>query len=139
VKEGRNLHGPVFISARGVKDGYMKLKTLAVGPHLNIPKCENMLAKLQKSDKNSDNSVQPNILFTKNASYNERHHRLLCVCIYAYVCVCVCVCVYIHTNTHTHTPVGENITKKLAFKKALRVLTSQLYFRKMCSRVATLV
>jgi hypothetical protein len=55
-----------------VKDGYMKLKTLAVGTRLNIPKCENMFAKLQKSDlKNSDNSFQRNILFTKNASlYN---------------------------------------------------------------------
>jgi len=37
VKEGKSLHSPVFISACGVKDGYMKLKTLAVGPRLNIP------------------------------------------------------------------------------------------------------
>jgi len=57
------------------------------------------------------------------------------VCLYVCVCVCVCVC----THTHTYTPVGENITKKLVFKKALRVPTLQLYFGKMCSRVPTLV
>jgi len=55
------------------------------------------------------------------------------LCVYMYVCVCVC------THTHTYTPVGENITKKLVFKKALRVPTLQLYFGKMCSRVPTLV
>ena len=71
VKEGKRLHSPVLISAYGVKDGYMKLQTLAVGLRLKIPKCENMFAKLQKSDtkKNSDNSVQRNILFIKNVSF----------------------------------------------------------------------
>jgi hypothetical protein len=46
----KRLHSPDLTSTCGVKDGYIKLNTLAAGPRLNIPTSENMVIKLQKSD-----------------------------------------------------------------------------------------
>jgi hypothetical protein len=50
VKQRKTLHSPDLTSTCGQKDGYTKLKTLGVGPRLNIKKSENVFAKILKSD-----------------------------------------------------------------------------------------